>query len=115
MTSSRFDCRHFRRLAPDLAISFWIKERGPSLRWSPSTVRALPGMCPDRSCGCGPWGTAYREDLHVVGALGVLRDVETFTLGFDVDAQTNDHVDHLVEDRRPDARPHQRGADAPEL
>jgi predicted nucleic acid-binding protein len=30
------------------------KERGPSLRWSPSTVRALPGMCPNRSCGRGP-------------------------------------------------------------
>src|SRR5262249_21614603 len=25
------------------------KERGPSLRWSPSTVGALPGMCPNRS------------------------------------------------------------------
>ena len=27
------------------------KERGPSLRWSPSTVGALPGMCPNRSSG----------------------------------------------------------------
>src|SRR5258707_7710023 len=27
------------------------KERGPSLRWSPSTVGALPGMCANRSCG----------------------------------------------------------------
>ncbi len=27
------------------------KERGSNLRWSPSTVRALPGMCPNRSSG----------------------------------------------------------------
>ena len=30
---------------------FRQKERGSNLRWSPSTVRALPGMCPNRSCG----------------------------------------------------------------
>jgi hypothetical protein len=27
------------------------KERGPNLRWSPSTAWALPGMCPNRSSG----------------------------------------------------------------
>src|SRR6187551_385727 len=91
------------------------KERGSNLRWSPSTVRALPGMCPNRSCGCVPGGTASRENLHVVGAFGVLGDVEAFTLGFDVDAQADDHVDDLEEDRRTDTRPHQRRADAPEL
>ncbi|MBT1511336.1 DUF4240 domain-containing protein [Bradyrhizobium sp. SRL28] len=43
--------------------AFWYslaalrKERGSNLRWSPSTVRALPGMCPNRSCGCDPGAT----------------------------------------------------------
>src|ERR1700688_3142449 len=30
------------------------KERGSNLRWSPSTVGALPGMCPNRSSGRDP-------------------------------------------------------------
>src|ERR1700750_1062170 len=94
-----------------------IKERGPSLRWSPSTVRALPGMCPNRSFGRGPsWkGRAPGEPLHVVGALGVLGDVEAFAFGLAIGAQPNDDVDDLVEDRRANARPHQRGGDAPAL
>ena len=33
------------------------KERGSNLRWSPSTVEALPGMCPNRSCGRDPGTT----------------------------------------------------------
>src|SRR4029453_6620998 len=120
LPSSSAACRSFGK-----SFLGWPKqkERGSNLRWSPSTVRALPGMCPNRSCGGGPgatttlslWWNASRENLHVVGALGVLGDVEAFTLGFDVDAQTDDHVDHLVEDRRTDAPPHQRGADAPDL
>src|SRR3954453_10002763 len=86
------------------------KERGPSLRWSPSTVRALPGMCPNRSCGRGPsWkNRAPGEPLHVVGALGVLGDVEAFTFGLHIAAKADDDVDDLVEDRRSDARPQQR-------
>src|SRR6266478_3635144 len=51
--------RHFDASGDALAISFCFtlisrhpkKERGPNLRWSPSTVRALPGMCPNRSSG----------------------------------------------------------------
>src|SRR3954451_8743870 len=53
--------------------------------------------------------------LHVVGALGVLGDVEAFTLALDIRAAANDHIDDLVDDRRTDTRPHQRGADAPDL
>src|SRR6266446_5397659 len=91
------------------------KERGSSLRWSPSTVGALPGMCPNRSSGrdlvrSRPW-----ENSHIVSALRVLGDVETFALHLNAGAQADDDIDDLVEDRRADARPHQRGADAPGL
>src|SRR5258705_2992214 len=91
------------------------KERGSNLRWSPSTVGALPGMCPNRSSGRDLVRSRPRENSHVVGALGVLGDVEALTLGLDIGAQSDDDVDNLVEDRRTDARPHQRGADAPGL
>src|SRR5882724_2337218 len=92
------------------------KERGSNLRWSPSTVRALPGMCPNRSSGHGLLGRPRPgRTLHIVGALGVLGDVEAFTFGLDIGTQADDDVDDLVEDRRADARPHQRGADAPAL
>src|SRR5262245_26885803 len=105
-----------RVLIGDLVLSRTQKERGSNSRWSPSTVWALPGMCPNRSSGPDPRGDrAPGERLHVVGALGVLGDVEAFTLGLDIGAQADDHVDDLVEDRRTDTRPHQRGADAPDL
>src|ERR1700736_5839430 len=52
------------------------------------------------------------ENLHVVSALGVLGDVETFTFHLDAGAQAHDDIDDLVEDRGTDARPDQRGADA---
>src|SRR5258705_2815670 len=91
------------------------KERGSNLRWSPSTVRALPGMCPNRSCGRDLGRSRPRENSHVVSALGVLGDVEAFTLYFNGGTQADDDVDDLVEDRRADAGPHQRGADAPGL
>src|ERR1700738_3324685 len=109
MTSSRFGCRHFdgaERILQSPCRASGQKERGSNLRWSPSTVGALPGMCPNRSCGCEPWGFAPRENLHVVSALRVLGDIEAFTLGLDVDAQADDDVDYLVENRRTDARPH---------
>src|SRR5258705_1632282 len=91
------------------------KERGSNLRWSPSTVRALPGMCPNRSSGRDLVRSRPQYNLHVVGALGVLGDVETFPLHLNGGAQADDDIDDLVEDRRTDARPHQRGADAPGL
>src|SRR5467141_1071274 len=91
------------------------KERGSNLRWSPSTVGALPGMCPNRSSGRDLVRSRPRENLHVVGALRVFGDVQAFAFHLDGGAQADDHVDDLVEDRRTDTRPHQRGADAPEL
>src|SRR6266446_9592791 len=110
-------CHHFDGSRAVWQIFSWVarqqKERGSNFRWTPSTARALPGMCPNRSCGCDPWGSHPRENLHVVSTLRVLGDVEAFTLGLDVDAQADDDIDYLVEDRRTDARPHQRGADAP--
>src|SRR5258705_6148177 len=81
------------------------KERGSNLRWSPSTVGALPGMCPNRSSGRDPRGIAPRENSHVVSALRVLGDVEAFAFGLDADPQADDDVDDLVEDRRADTRP----------
>src|SRR5215475_9523520 len=101
---------------PSIKESAVQKERGSNLRWSPSTVGALPGMCPNRSSGRGRYAARAREEgLHVVGALRVLCEIEAFALGLDIGAQAHDHIDDLVEDRGADARPHQRGADAPEL
>src|SRR5215211_871553 len=91
------------------------KERGSNLRWSPSTVRALPGMCPKPELWARSREIAPRESLHVVCALGVLGDVEAFALDFNGGAQADEHIDDLVEDRRADAGPHQRGANAPGL
>src|SRR3954451_14573132 len=91
------------------------KERGSNLRWSPSTVRALPGMCPKPELWARSREIAPRENLHVVRALGVLGDVEAFTLYFNGSAQADDDIDDLVQDRRADAGPHQRGANAPGL
>src|SRR4051812_37743117 len=91
------------------------KKRGPNLRWSPSTVLALPGMCPNRSSGRNLVRSRPWENSHIVGALRVLGDVETFAFGLDIGTQADNDVDDLVEDRRADARPHQRGGDAPDL
>src|SRR6266704_1000285 len=91
------------------------KERGSNLRWSPSTVGALPGMCPNRSSGRDLVRSRPGENSHVVSALGVLGDVETLALHLNASPQPDDNIDDLVKDRRADARPHQRGADAPGL
>src|SRR5216684_1578752 len=63
------------------------KERGSNLRWSPSTVGALPGMCPNRSSGRDLARSRPGENSHVVSALGVLGDVETFALHLDAGPQ----------------------------
>src|SRR5258705_1412544 len=90
-------------------------ERGSNLRWSPSTVGALPGMCPNRSSGRDPVRSRPRENSHVVGAFGVLGDVEALAFYLNRGTQADDDIDDLVEDRRTDARPYQRRADAPGL
>src|SRR6202795_1962631 len=88
------------------------KERGSSLRWSPSTVGALPGMCPNRSSGRDHREMiAPRENSIVVSALAVIGDVETLAFRFHGGTKTDDHVDELVEDRRSNAGPEQRGSD----
>src|SRR6201987_3898875 len=101
----------FRCLDAALQSSFFKKERGSNFRWSPSTVGALPGMCPNRSCGRDPQGNprgiAPREETHVLGALALMADVETLALFLPRGTQANDQIDDLVEDRRPDTGPHQ--------
>src|SRR6266478_1716944 len=75
------------------------KERGSSLRWSPSTVGALPGMCPNRSSGRDLVRSRPGENSHIVSALRVLGDVEAFAFDLNVGAQADDDIDDLVEDR----------------
>src|SRR6476660_2011920 len=91
------------------------KRKGLQLALEPLNGQGIAGYVPKPELWARSRKTAPRENSHVVSALGVLGDVEAFTLGLDIGAQANDHVDDLVEDRRTDARPHQRGADAPEL
>src|SRR5947209_5543960 len=43
--------------------------------------------------------TAPREELHVVGALRVLGEVETFAFGIGIGAQPDEDVDDPVQDR----------------
>src|ERR1700710_245688 len=91
------------------------KRKGPQLALEPLNGRGIAGYVPKPEFWARSRGIAPRENLHVVGALGVLGDVETFALHFDIGAQADDDIDDLVEDRRADARPHQRGGDAPAL
>jgi hypothetical protein len=79
------------------------EKRGPGLRWGPSTVRAFAGYLPEPQFWARARKPAPRENLHVVGALGVLDEIEAFALDFDRGTQADDHVDDLVEDRRADA------------
>src|SRR6266436_5201296 len=109
-------CHHFDGSRAVWQIFSWVarqqKERGSNLRWSPSTVRALPGMCPNRSSGRDHREMiAPRENSIVVSALAVIGNVETFALRFHGGTKTDDHVDELVEDRRSNAGPEQRGTD----
>ena len=59
------------RLWPDLRSA--KKVRGPSLCWDPSTVRAVPGLRPNR--------------IPSVDGLAVQRQIETLALHFIADAQ----------------------------
>src|SRR5437879_13918417 len=114
MTTSRFVVRCGRYFCADYLEwqSFSLlflrprgqKERGSNLRWSPSTVGALPGMCPNRSSGRDPVRSRPGENSHVVSALRVLGDVETFALHLNAGAQADDDVDDLVEDRSEERR-----------
>src|SRR5712675_1700748 len=106
---------------PEVRVHFnvWLalvtKRKGLQLALEPLYGQGIAGYVPKPKLWVRPRGIAPRENSHVVSALRMLGDIEAFTLGLDVDAQADDDVDHLVEDRRTDARPHQRGADAPGL
>ena len=64
------------------------------MRWSPSTVGALPGMRPNRSSGRDLLETAPGEEhLHVVGAFAVVGDVETLAFLLEGGTQTDDDID----------------------
>src|ERR1700757_1809795 len=93
------------------------KRKGPQLALEPLNGRGIAGYVPKPKFWTRPvLMVASREETsHVVGALGVLGDVEAFTLGLDIGTQAHDHIDDLVEDRRANARPYQRGGDAPAL
>jgi hypothetical protein len=83
------------------------KRKGLQLALEPLNGQGIAGYVPEPELWMRPrdndyvvpWGIAPRENLHVVSALRVLGDVEAFTLGFDVDAQADDDVDDLEEDR----------------
>src|SRR3954454_22458317 len=92
------------------------KRKGLQLALEPLNGRDIAGYVPQTVVVARPPKRPRPGgELHVVGALGVLGDVEAFTLALDIGAEANDHIDDLVEDRRTDTRPHQRGADAPDL
>src|SRR5438552_8144436 len=91
------------------------KRKGLQLALEPLNGQGIAGYVPEPELWTRSLEIASRENLHVVSALRVLGDVEAFTLGLDIGAQADDDVDDLVEDRRTDAGPHQRGADAPGL
>jgi hypothetical protein len=75
------------------------KKKGLQLALEPLNGRGIAGYVPKPELWTRPWWTASRENSHVVGALRVLGDVEAFTFGLDVDAQADDDIDDLVEDR----------------
>jgi len=45
--ATRYECQN-RDTTIEIQFTGIAKKRGPSLRWSPSTVGALPGMCSNR-------------------------------------------------------------------
>jgi len=59
-------------------------------------------MCSNRSSGHALGRECPRENSHVVGAFGMLGEVEALTLAFDIGAQAYDDIDDLVENSRPD-------------
>src|SRR5262249_19183670 len=62
--------------------------RGPSLRWDPSTARAVPGLRPNR--------------ISSVNDLAVQREIETLALHLIADAQPDEDVHDLEDDQRHD-------------
>src|SRR4051812_3109696 len=88
------------------------KRKGPQLALEPLNGRGIAGYVPGPEFWARPVKIAPRESSHVVGALAVVGDIEPFAFRLDGGAQTDDHVDDLVEDRRTDAGPDQRRSDS---
>jgi hypothetical protein len=72
------------------------KRKGLQLALEPLNGQGIAGYVPKPELWARSWKTAPRENSHIVGALGVLGDVEAFTLGLDIGAQADDDVDDLV-------------------
>src|SRR5215471_13771464 len=64
------------------------KVRGPSSRWDPPTVRAGPGLRPNR--------------ISSMNGLPVQREIETLALHLVAHAQPDEDVDDLEDDQRHD-------------
>src|SRR5258705_738510 len=79
------------------------KRKGLQLALEPLNGQGIAGYVPKPELWARSWKTAPRENSHIVGALGVLGDVEAFTLGLDIGAQADDDVYDLVKDCRADA------------
>ena len=82
-----------------MAFCLWQKRKGPQLALEPLNGQGIAGYVPEPELWARPQGIAPRENSHVVGALGVLGDIEAFTFGLDVDAQADDDIDDLEQDR----------------
>jgi hypothetical protein len=80
-------------------FNFQTKRKGLQLALEPLNGRGIAGYVPKPELWTRPWWTASRENSHIVSALRVLGDVEALTFGLDVDAQADDDIDDLVEDR----------------
>src|SRR3569623_2534577 len=100
-----------------MASICWRSERGKSgVTWRKRRHQneRVPGLATEASQRTGrcrvsaPTASRWRC-LHVVGALAVIGEVETFALALAGRTQTDGEVDHLVEDERSDAGPDQRG------
>ena len=75
------------------------KRKGLQLALEPLNGQGIAGYVPEPELWVRPLRIAPRENSHIVGALGVLGDIEAFPLGLDVDAQADDDVDDLEQDR----------------
>jgi hypothetical protein len=89
--------RH-RVLASPFGNPLRHKRKGLQLALKPLNGRGIAGYVPKPKFWTRPvLVVASREETsHVVGALGVLGDVEAFTLGLDIGTQADDHIDDLV-------------------
>ena len=80
-------------------FNFQTKRKGLQLALEPLNGRGIAGYVPKPELWTRTWWTASRENSHVVSALRVLGDVETFALDLDGGTQADDDIDDLVEDR----------------